>query len=495
MIDDRYTLEREIGRGGMGAVWLARDELLGRTVAVKRVGVMPGGSSPDLVRAEREARIAASLNHPHIVGVYDLVQDGDQQYLVMEYVEGSTLAELIRSQGRLAPRDAARILAQAATALAAAHGSLIVHRDVKPSNILVGNDGQVKLTDFGIARMQADAALTQTGLVTGSPAYLAPEVASGRPATPASDVWSLGASLYHALAGAPPYDVGDNVLGTLYQIVNEPPPRLADPGELEPVLLATMAHDPEHRWAMDDVARVLEMVAQSEPVQATALPAATTVLSPGDAGPPDEPTDEGLLPFADPEPEPEPSESPAPPASAVASDEPTTRYRPTRRRAVLPILIGLLVLALLGVILALALSDDPQDASPPPGVETTSETPTPPPSSEPSTPTSSAPAEPTEKQIKDFVRNYIPTAVSNPEAGFQLLTPAYQAASNGIDGYAGFWGNVVNAKILSLDADADALTATYTYRRNMRGSGPVTETVTLQLVQTDAGDLLIDDAS
>ncbi len=138
-----------------------------------------------------------------------------------------------------------------------------MHRDVKPSNILVRDDGHVKLSDFGIARNSADASLTQTGMVTGSPAYLAPEVATGRPATPASDVWSLGATLFHALAGRPPYDVGDNVLGALYQIVNEPPPRLPEPGDMEPVLLATMAHDPARRWSMDDVARALETLASA----------------------------------------------------------------------------------------------------------------------------------------------------------------------------------------------------------------------------------------
>ena len=275
MIGERYSLDREIGRGGMGAVWLGRDEVLGRAVAIKRVGVMPGGSSPDLLRAEREARIAASLNHPNIVGVFDLVHDQDQQYLVMEYVPGMTLAELVRDRGALPMDQTARVLTQVASALAAAHAKGIVHRDVKPSNILVRDDGHVKLSDFGIARAEADASLTQTGLVTGSPAYLAPEVASGKQATPASDVWSLGATLFHALAGRAPYKVGDNLLGALYQIVNEPPPRLENPGEMAPVLLATMAHDPQRRWTMDDVARVLELLASSSvPVARTAAAAA-----------------------------------------------------------------------------------------------------------------------------------------------------------------------------------------------------------------------------
>ena len=237
----------------MGAVWLARDEVLGRHVAVKRVGMMPGGATPDLDRAEREARLAARLNHPHVVAVFDLVTDDEGQWLVMEYVEGVTLAGLVQRDGALDPEQVSPLLEQAADALAAAHAAGIVHRDVKPSNMLVTPDGQVKLSDFGIARAEADASLTQTGLVTGSPAYLAPEVASGRPATDASDVWSLGATLYHALSGRPPYEVGDNLMGALYRIVHEEPPRLSNAGWLAPLLDATMTRDPADRWSMAQV--------------------------------------------------------------------------------------------------------------------------------------------------------------------------------------------------------------------------------------------------
>ncbi len=257
MIGGRYSLDREIGRGGMGSVWLGRDEVLGRLVAIKRIGPMIGGSSPDLVRAEREARIAARVNHPHVVAVFDLVHEGDQKWLVMEYVEGMTLAEHIRARGRLSPAEAAPLLAQAAEALSAAHEAGVVHRDVKPSNILVTPDGVVKLSDFGIARAEADASLTATGLVTGSPAYIAPEVASGRLATGASDVWSLGATAYHAVSGRPPYDVGDNVLGALYRIVHEEPPRLEDGGWLEPFVAAAMTRDPALRWSMGEVSSFL----------------------------------------------------------------------------------------------------------------------------------------------------------------------------------------------------------------------------------------------
>ena len=188
--------------------------VLGREVALKRIGMMPGRDRPDLQRAEREARLAARLNHPHVVAVFDLVDRGRRRRgSSWSTSRASPSSALIARDGALTPDEAAPLVRQAADALAAAHAAGIVHRDVKPSNMLVTPQGDVKLTDFGIARAEADASLTQTGLVTGSPAYLAPEVASGATAHEASDVWSLGATLYHALAGHPPYDVSENLMG------------------------------------------------------------------------------------------------------------------------------------------------------------------------------------------------------------------------------------------------------------------------------------------
>ena len=182
LIAGRYSLETEVGRGGMGVVWRGEDQVLGREVALKRVGATHGDTSLDLARAEREARLAASLNHPHVVAVFDLVADGDEQWLVMEYVESTTLAQLVRrARPALAPTPPRRSSSRLRTRWRPLTGPGIVHRDVKPSNILVTPHGQVKLSDFGIARASADATLTQTGMVTGSPAYLSPEVAMGKP--------------------------------------------------------------------------------------------------------------------------------------------------------------------------------------------------------------------------------------------------------------------------------------------------------------------------
>ncbi|MCX6399503.1 MAG: serine/threonine-protein kinase [Propionibacteriales bacterium] len=213
-VDGRYALDREVGRGAGGAVWLARDEVLGRQVAIKRVALLPGHTE-DPTRAAREARLAARVNHPHVVSVFDLVESEDALWLVMEYVEGRSLSAIARDTGPMAPDAAARLLAPVADALHAAHQHGIVHRDVKPSNILVSDLGGAKLSDFGIARGDQDATLTQAGLVTGSPAYLAPEVATGATATPASDVWAFGATLVHVLTGRPPYHLEDAENGPL----------------------------------------------------------------------------------------------------------------------------------------------------------------------------------------------------------------------------------------------------------------------------------------
>ncbi len=450
MIGGRYSLDREIGRGGAGAVWLGRDEVLGRVVAIKRVGMVPGGTSPDLQRAEREARIAARVNHPHVVAIFDLVHEDDQQWLSMEYVDGSSLADLIQERGPMPPDKAAAILQQAAEALAAAHGAGVVHRDVKPSNILVTASGEAKLSDFGIARAQADASLTRTGMVTGSPAYLAPEVASGRQATPASDVWSLGATLFHMLSGRPPYDAGGNVLGALYRIVHEDPPRLADAGWLAPLVESSMTHDPSRRWSMAEVVDFLRAGPGAAPPEH-----ATEVMT---VVPPPEPT-----------PLPEPTLEPA--------------RRTRRSRGVLPWLVGTAVVALAAMIGLIVYygSEDPPEA---PAGGSTSQSP----STSPS-PSSAANA----ADMEAFVANYLATAPADPEAGFAMLTPEFQKASGGLEGYTSFWGEVSNTKLLEVSADADDpenLTVSYKYQFDLAGEGSKQDDVRLRLVLQDGRYLI-----
>jgi serine/threonine protein kinase len=454
----------------MGAVWLARDEVLGRDVALKRVGWSPDGSTPDLARAEREARLAARLNHPHVVAVYDLVAQGDEQWLVMEYVEGPTLAALVQRDGPLSPDSAAAILRQAADALAAAHSAGVVHRDVKPSNILVAPDGQAKLSDFGIARAEADASLTQTGLVTGSPAYLSPEVASGQMAQPASDVWSLGATLFHALAGHPPYEVGDNVLGALYRIVHEPPPRPENAGWLAPVLGATMATLPEERWSMaqvrDFLASGAPVTVAPPPLPAPDLPPTTTTAT----TPSDPHTTQQMPPIP-------PVAAPAP----VAAVAPPARVARRRRRggpvAVALAVAAIVVLALVGW--SLGRGDDDPKADPKAGR-----------SSEPSSPSSSAPPPVTADGMETFIKDYLDTVTSDPSAAWQELTPGFQEDSGGFERYRQFWSGFRSAQVLSADADPASMRISYRVQYVDTRGRTSEDDVTLVLEGTD-GDFLI----
>ncbi|MGN6577897.1 MAG: serine/threonine-protein kinase [Nocardioides sp.] len=462
MIAGRYSLEREIGRGGMGAVWLATDEVLGRQVALKRIGLLPSADRTDLVRAEREARLAAQLNHPNVVAVFNLVADdasGDR-WLVMEYVRGTTLAQLIREEGRLSPDDAAPLLRQVADALAAAHAAGIVHRDVKPSNILVDSRRRVKLTDFGIARTTTDPSLTQTGLVTGSPAYLPPEVAAGQRGDEAVDVWAFGATAFHALAGHPPYDMGDHVLGGLYRIVNEEPPRLDDAGWLGPMLEGTMAKDPSRRWSMEQVRDFLTDPA-SRTASAHAAEDRTAVL--------------GAVPAAAPAPEPE---APHPPQDGG---------RP-RTGPVLIGAVGVVVVALLGWLLVAQLGDDPADTAAQSPSSTPSSAASATPSESPSS-QASPPTGPTARGIKTFIRDYVAALSTDPDTAWTMLTPKFQRESGGLSHYRDFWDGVGRGRILEISADPEALAVSYRVRFENFGTG---KRPTVLDLSYDDGHYLID---
>lgn len=224
LIAGRYRVDRAVGRGGMGTVWLCLDETLHRLVAVKQVGVVAGESADDTRRVMREARTAAALNHRSAVSIYDVVEHEGSPWLVMEYFPSRTLSEVL-ADGPLPAARVATIGAQVAAALASAHDAGVVHRDVKPSNILVGDDDIAKLSDFGIARIAYDDQLTETGLLVGTPAYFAPEVARGGAPGPESDAWALGATLYAAVEGRPPHPKQANAVATLAAIVSEPVPR------------------------------------------------------------------------------------------------------------------------------------------------------------------------------------------------------------------------------------------------------------------------------
>ena len=261
LIAGRYRLVRQLAAGGMGTVWLAQDERLERPVALKLLHPQPGLSraEAELVsqRALREARLTARLHHPNAVPVYDVVEHAGQPCLIMQYLPSRSLQAILEQHGPLPPAEVARIGAQLAAALAAAHQAGIVHRDVKPGNVLIAEDGTVKLTDFGVSHALGDASLTSTGMVTGTPAYLAPEVARGVPSSFASDVHSLGATLYAAAEGAPPYGSGQNPMATLHRVASGRPNPPTRSGPLNPLLGRMLATDPAQRPAMPEVADTL----------------------------------------------------------------------------------------------------------------------------------------------------------------------------------------------------------------------------------------------
>ncbi|MEV4760915.1 serine/threonine-protein kinase [Micromonospora sp. NPDC049559] len=264
LIEERYRLVRLVGTGGMGRVWLARDEMLHRDVAVKEV-VPPQWLTPD-ERAElrrrtlREARTAARLSHPNVVRVYDVVHDGLNPWIVMEYVPSRSLHDVLTEDGPLPPRRVAEIGLAVLAALRAAHAAGVLHRDVKPHNVLIGDDGRVVLTDFGLAKFDGgDGATTRPGVILGSPQYVAPERAADGLSSVETDLWSLGATLYAAVEGRAPY-ARETAMATLTALATTAPDPPRRAGPLRPVLAGLLRRDPHRRLAPAEVERLLRRV-------------------------------------------------------------------------------------------------------------------------------------------------------------------------------------------------------------------------------------------
>src|SRR5918998_2421566 len=283
LIAGRYRLISRLGSGAMGVVWQAQDERLHRTVAIKQL-LLPSGmghveTDEANRRALREGRITARLHHPHAIAVYDVAEHEGQPYLIMEYLPSSSLATVLSVQGVLLPDKVARIGSQVASALAAAHAAGIVHRDIKPGNVLLADDGMVKITDFGISHAVGDVTVTATGILTGTPAYLAPEVAQGGSADFPSDVFSLGSTLYTALEGMPPFGLDNNAIALLHRVALGEiiPPRQSGP--LTPLLLRLLHRNPEQRPTMHQAADLLATLAADLAMPRGSPPAATRMLS------------------------------------------------------------------------------------------------------------------------------------------------------------------------------------------------------------------------
>ncbi|MFP5220008.1 MAG: serine/threonine-protein kinase [Actinomycetes bacterium] len=394
VVGGRYTLLAPLGSGGMGAVWRARDERLDREVAVKEIVFPPGLSDAERdvlrERTRREARAAAKLHHPSAVTVHDVIDHDGAPFLVMELVPARTLADVVRTDGPPSPQRAAQVGLAVLGALAAAHRQGIVHRDVKPGNVLISDGpggalGRVVLSDFGIARTAGDPSITSSGLLLGSPSYIAPERASGVDAGPAADLWALGATLFTAVEGRPPYDAGEALATVMAVVHDERAPQVAS-GPLEPVINGLLEPDPARRLDADAAQRMLEPVA-AQPAPAAPPPTAamtdradrTEVLPVGRVR-----DEQALDPY------------PAEPAAAVAAPpaQRPVRPAPRRRRGSVPlVLAALLLLATLagvGLLLAGAAGDDGEQptAAPTPTPTTATdaaETPT-----EPAAPTADA---------------------------------------------------------------------------------------------------------
>lgn len=339
LVGARYALEAPIGSGGMGTVWRATDRLLERPVAVKEVQLP--ATVPEAERAItrsrvlREARAAARISHPGAVIVFDVTEEDGRPYIVMELVEAPTLQDVVRRDGPLDEARAARVGLEVLGALEAAHAQDIVHRDVKPANVMLPGDGHAKLADFGIASVKGDPRLTATGLVLGSPSYMAPEQAREDVTGAASDLWSLGATLYFAVEGEPPFDRGQ-AIPTLTAVVGEDPRPLTRARALRPAIEALLAKEPGERPSPDELRRMLEAAVRGDATTEAAPPA--VVLEP-------EPTVEA-------EEEPEPRLEPA-----------TGRSSRPRAKPWLAVLGAAAVLFLIAAILIVSMGgDDPERA-------------------------------------------------------------------------------------------------------------------------------------
>ncbi|WP_148616380.1 serine/threonine-protein kinase [Nocardioides rubriscoriae] len=479
-IAGRYTVERVIGHGGMGSVYLCRDEVLGRRVAVKQVGHLPGESTSDVDRALREARSSAALNHPHVVSVYDAVEDGDHNWLVMEYVESRTLAEVLADEGPLSPERAARLGAQAADGLAAAHSRGTVHRDVKPGNILVTADDHVKIMDFGISRTHGDAQLTSTGLLTGTPAYFAPEIARGEEPGLAADVWALGATLYAAVEGHPPYPEQGNALALLTTIATRSAPLPRRAGVLTEAINRMMDRDPVARWSMADAAHVLRRIQDQAAVEVVAPPPAarTTAITP---------------------------KTPATSVTPATGDD-------RRRGWLLPVAAVLLLALLVGAgALLLQGGDDTRDRVPAAGrTDTPRKTRTPAAAQAPETssepaPSASvpvAPSPPAETEgeseadspaptgdVEAFGEEYYGLLPGDTEAAYALLSPSYGSS---YAQYDGFWRTIEAVDVRDVTAvDDTTVDVSLTYTTSDGGTDD--ETRRLYLEPTDDGYVIVDD--
>ncbi|WP_433678412.1 serine/threonine-protein kinase [Nocardia sp. CA-119907] len=552
LIAGRYRLTDPIGTGAMGVVWRATDVRLRRTVAVKQLLLGPGLSRTQAMeaklRAMREGRIAARLHHPNAITVFDVAEEDGQPWLVMEYMDAPSLAAKLSGKRTLAPTEVARIGAQAAGALAAAHAAGIMHRDVKPANLLVGDDGTVKITDFGISRAVGDVTVTATGFLAGTPAYLAPEVARGENPEPASDVFALGCTLYAAVEGSPPFGDGDNALAVLHAAARAqvPPPRHA--GELGPVLMRLLSASIDARPNMREAKEALEAVAAgrapalvSTPATTKVMPApgaaatdadagATTVLNKPGTGPTAAAAEAvAATPSGPAAPAVTVAPPPAPPRSGSTVPGGGGGEEQSRGRLIaVAAAAAVAVLVLVAVIMSSLKNDDQggtavgsstsapavnnpetgpqspignqpgqpeQQAPATTAAPSTTAQPTPTSSAKPSTtlpPTTvtTTPFGPaTPDRISQFIYGYYGILPGNVQGAWSELTPTYQAQTGGFGSYSQFWSTVRSVSVGAVTPNGEnRAVVSLTY--NLKNGSTTSENRWIQ-VSSDNGRLLI----
>ncbi|TDD82228.1 serine/threonine protein kinase [Saccharopolyspora karakumensis] len=503
LIAGRYRLQQKIGSGAMGVVWKAVDERLHRTIAVKQLLLQPGYTPEETEEARqrsmREGRIAARLQHQNAIVVFDVAEDEGQPVLVMEYLPSTSLAAVIDEQGVQPPMRVARIAVQVAGALAAAHMAGIVHRDLKPGNILLGENDLAKITDFGISRAIGDVAVTKSGILAGTPAYLAPEVALGRDPAPASDVFSLGSTLYAAIEGGPPFGTDENAISLLHRVARGQfePPRQAGP--MTPVLMQMLCPDPVDRPTMAHTRDLLQAVLDGRPVPSAAPGAGAgwqrqqQAPAPAQHGAGPTMAYQGGMGGG------------ANPPTRVGAAGPVAAAAPPRRggKQVALWIVAIVVAILVGVLAANAFGSGSQNQGAPssapvpppaaPPAPTSSATPTTTKSPAPTSshaPTSSATStnkQVTKEELVSTVKKYYKLVPKDLDEAWELLGPSLQ--SQGKERYQAFWKQIDDVKIIGEPVQSGAnVVVTLQFTKDGKKS---TEMHVLGMVANTDGDALI----
>ncbi|HEX6358381.1 serine/threonine-protein kinase [Actinophytocola sp.] len=470
VVAGRYRLRSAVGAGAMGVVWQADDLRLAREVALKQLRLPPGLPDDDATRARqrvfKEARIAARLQHANAVAVFDVTSDDiGHPVLVMEYLAAESLDSAIAEYGTLSPTRVARIGAAIASALAAAHAAGIVHRDVKPGNVLLTPEGGAKITDFGLSQYSGD--VTGDGLVAGTPAFLSPEAAWGEPPTPASDVFSLGATLYAAVEGEPPFGRAGNPVAQLERVAEgkAPPPRHAGP--LTGVLTEMLRDDPAARPTMSEVAETLEDVVTDHPF---------------------DDSDTQPVPITDVESDPTLDDM-----DPVVPRTPAARWRRLTFAAV-----GLLAVGLLTLLVASRQPEDnrPNAFSPPPATSS-ADSPTAPPSTTPPTTTSTTtesssssepPPAPDAEAFQRVVTDFYTLLPEDVDSAWALLGPNLQGQNR--PEFEAYWAGVKDLRITGAPR-VDGSTVVVQIEYTQEGRGKVSETLQHEITVSDDGTPLI----